>query len=289
MRARSLALLGLTLALTCASACVSRFADFHVRQITAVQVHDIDEHGFAMTVNARVENPNRLAAQVRDIRFRASTGAYLLGTGEVARPVTAPARSSFPLAATVWVPFAQLPADFPARIADGALPLIVDASFSADTRIGQFDMQLRTEGRTAIDRDLAVVISGALRSSAVRVTEITQLGFELTGVRLQVRVTLRNAFPFPLRIERGDIGFLLGGLRVGSTRIERAIDLPARGQVAGEFTVRVSHTDMLRVAAAVSAGDVATRAAGTLWIAPIGGIERIPFDVATDLSVIEGL
>lgn len=284
----SLVLLALSLAVA-ASGCISQFADFHVRELSGVHVHDIDDTGFAMTVRAQVENPNRLDAQVSDIRFRASTGGHLLGRGSVAGSSLARARSVFPLDATVRVQFADLPADLPARVADGALPLTVDSTFRARTRIGQFDMNLRAQGRTVLGQALEVMIAGGLRSSTVRVTRLTDVGLRLFGVRLQVQVALRNAFPFPVHITRGHIALLVGGRRVAVTRVDAAIVLPARGRATRVFTVDVSHADMLRLAASLAQGDLSTRAAGTLWIEPIGGVERIPFDVATDLSAIESL
>lgn len=282
-------LIAVGIAWALATGCVSQFAEFHVRELSSVQVGDIDDTGFAMTVRAQVENPNRLAAEVSDIRFQASMGDKVLGTGQVAGAIQAGARSVFPMDATVRVRFADLPADLPAQVADGTLPLTVDAAFKAKTSIGKFTMKLRATDRTAIDQTMQVMIAGGLRGSTVRVTRLAGVNLGLTGVRLRVNVALHNAFPFPVRIVRGDIDLLLGGRRVGATRIDRPIDLPARTRVMRELTVQVSHADMLRMVTSVGQGAVATRAAGTLWIAPIGGIERIPFDVATDLSAIESL
>ena len=289
MTAKALALAAACSTVLFASACAHHFVAFHVRELSAVRVDHIDGDGFDMTVRVEVENPNRLTAEVSDIRFSARTGEYALGAGRGVGTIRAGARSVFPMTATMRVRFADLPADFPDRVQGGSLPLTVDAAFQARTSIGRFAMTLRERGRTAIDQSLPVVIAGGLRGSAVRVTGIEDIGLGLTGMRLQVRVSLANALPFPVRVTRGDIALLVGDRRVGATRIEAPIDLPARGRVERELAVLVSYVDMLRLGQSIGAGDLATRASGTLWIAPIGGVERIPFDVATDLSAIESL
>jgi LEA14-like dessication related protein len=257
-----------------------------VREITQVRVDAIDAEGFAMTVHAQVENPNPIAAELTDIRFAARMGEYPLGSGAVADPVRAEASSVFPLRAAMRVAFANLPPDLPARVAAGQLPLTVLAEFTAATRIGRFGMRLRADDRVQIGEALRVVIAGGLRGPTVRITEITRVGLALTGVRVQVRVGLHNAFPFPLRIRRGDIALMLGRLQVGTTRITQGFDMPARARVSRELTIAVSHRDMLRTVRAVSTGQVQPRAVGTLWIEPIAGIERIPFDVHTELATV---
>ena len=278
--------------LTCAGSaigCVNRMADFHVREIASVRVHDIDESGFEMTVLARVENPNRVSARVSDIRFHTSMDGAPLGQGRVPGPVEAVARSIFDLHATVRVPFADLPADLPARVAGGILPLTVMAAFVADTKLGRFPMRLTARGDTAIAEALQVLIEGGLSGDLVKVTRLSNVALGLTGVRLRVRVALRNALPFPVQVQRGDVALLLGHRQVGHTRIERGFTLPARARIHRDVEVHVGHGDMLRAGRSLMNGELAVGARGTLFIEPIGGVERIPFEVATDLSVIESL
>ena len=288
-RPSALALTAVVLVVMAAGGCVSQFADFHVREISSVRVDNIDADGFDMTVGVAVENPNRMTAEVSDIRFTASMGEHVLGAGRGVGTIRAGARTVFPMTARMRVRFEDLPGDLPGRVKDGSFPLTVAAAFQARTRVGHFAMKLRETGRTAIDQTLQVVIAGGLRGSVVQITGIERVGLALTGVRLQVRVSLANALPFPVRIIRGEIFMLLGGRRVSATRVDSAIELPARGKVDREFLVQVSHGDMLRLARSLAEGELATRATGTLWIEPIGGVARIPFDVATELSAIEGL
>lgn len=273
--------------------CASRLANFHVQEITAVEVHHMDEQGFDMTVRTRVENPNRIAAELHDIRFQAASGDRVLGRGNVADSVAdsiaAPARSTFDLNATVRVQFTDLPADLPARIADGFLPLTVKAQFAADTRIGRFDMRLTATGRTAIARALQVMITGGVRSHILRVTRLTQVAVGLTGLRLRLRVAVHNAFPFAIFVRGGRIELALGQRRAGVAYIDEPLTLPPRAQQQREFDITISHGDMLRAMRSVWEGDLSVTARGTLNIDPIGGVDVIPFDVRADPSVIVGL
>ncbi len=271
--------------LVLAAGCFGHWVDFRVREISGLRARDIDDRGFGLTVRSRLLNPNRVGAVISDIRYRISTGNHPLGRGRIAGPIQVPARSPFDLDASLRVDYADLPGDFPRRVASGRLPLTVQTSLVAETRLGTFSMNLRSTGRVEIAEALEVAVTGSFRGRAVKVRRIRLASLSARAVELRLEVALHNAFAFPLRIERGEVELFVNGRYFGRSGIDSAVELPAGRTVIREFDVSAAHFRTWLAAGALLAGAPRFRARGVLWIEPIGGVSRIPFDLNADASV----
>lgn len=269
--------------------CSPQFATLRVAAISDVQVARIDRDGFDMVVVTRVENPNRLSAEVSDIRFVASIGEHVLGRGTVPGVVHAAAQSAFDIEAAVRVRFADLPADLPARIADGVVPLTVLTDMTAQTRVGEFDMTVRADGDTEIAASLPVMVRGALSAPVVQVAGVRSFGAGIGSITLRVQTRLRNAFPFPIRIKRGQVSLYLGEGRAGSSTFDVPFTLRPYQRSVREFELTITHGDLFRTLRALISGELGLRARGSLDIEPIGGVSRVPFDVLVDSAALADL
>jgi len=265
--------------------CVERLVDFHVRRVEGVRVTHIDGEGFNLVVRCRLENPNRLGAELRDVRFRSLVGQDRLGEGTLPGPITVAARSPFTLEAPVRVAFARLPADFPARVRGGFIRLRTEADLTAKTQLGTYHMHLVSEDRTRIAEALEVAIQGPFKSQAFRIDRITLGGVALRRVSLRVRFTARNLFPFPVRITRGSYTIAINGSHFGDGTLQQPISIPPRGQASAEVDLLATHGAVGSAIAAMMGQDPRFRLKGTLWIDPIGGVERLPIDIEADSTI----
>jgi LEA14-like dessication related protein len=280
------ALLALAIA-ALAPGCFKHWVDFEVQRISAMRVHDIDGRGFDVTVRAVIANPNRVGATIRDVRFQAFTGAHPVGKGFVAGPITIAANSQFELEAPVRIAYADLPADLPARVQGGALPLTIRASFDAVTSVGTFHMDLEKSGQVEIARALEVAVSGRFRGDALVVKRIAMATVDTHSLGLQVQVELRNAFAFPVRVRQGEVALWVNDQHFGKTAFSEHIELPPRLAVAHTFAIAASHRDVWATVKVLLESEPVFRARGTLWIEPIAGVAEVPFDVIADMSVFD--
>ncbi|WP_428264210.1 LEA type 2 family protein [Haliangium sp.] len=265
--------------------CFRHWVDFEVRRITAVRVTAVHADGFDAVVESEVENPNRVGASVHDVAVEVRSGGALLGTGVVPGPVPAPARSRFVIAAPLRVRYADLPADLPARVADGRLPIEVEARLVAETAVGTLTMALRSEGAPEIADALEVAIEGAFQGGAVRIQSIRVTDVGLLQVRLGITLALDNRFPFPITVRRARFALEVDGRHFGTGTLADPVTLPAAAALAAEVEVVAYHWRAGRAALAVLRGANRFRGTGTLWIEPIGGVAELPFDVTADGSV----
>jgi LEA14-like dessication related protein len=267
--------------------CFKHWVDFEVQRISAMRVQGIDARGFDVTVRAVIVNPNRVGATIRNIRFQALTGAHTVGKGFVAGPITIAANSQFELEAPVRIVYVDLPADLPARVQGGVLPLTIRASLDAATSIGTFHMDLEESGRVEIARALEVAVSGRFRGDALVVKRIAMASVDTHSLGLHVQVELRNAFAFPVRIHQGQVALWVNEQHFGKTAFTENIELPPRQAIARTFAIAASHRDVWATVKALLEGEPVFRARGTLWIEPIAGVAEVPFDVTADMSVFD--
>jgi LEA14-like dessication related protein len=270
-----------------APGCFKHWVDFEVQRISAMRVQGIDARGFDVRVRAVIANPNRVGATIRNIRFQALTGAHPVGQGFVAGPITIAANSQFELEAPVRIVYADLPADLPARVQDGALPLTIRASLDAATKLGTFHMDLEESGRVEIARALEVAVSGRFHGDALVVKRISMALVDTQSLGLNVQVELRNAFAFPVRIRQGQVALWVNDQHFGKTAFTEVIELPPRQAIARTFAIAASHKDVWATVKALLEAEPVFRARGTLWIEPIAGVAEVPFDVTADMSVFD--
>lgn len=281
------AFLAVALAVLASSGCFKHWVDFEVRRISAMHVHDIDAHGFDITVRSVIVNPNRAGATLHNIRFHALSGGHPVGQGFVAGPITVAANSQFELDAPVRIAYADLPADLPARVQDGVLPLTIRASLDADTSIGTYHMNLEESGRVEIARALAVAVSGRFGGDALVVRRIALASVDAQSLGLQVQVELRNAFAFPVRIRRGQVALWVNDQHFGKTAFNDMIEIPPRQAIAHTFAIAAAHQDVWATVKALLDREPVFRARGALWIEPIAGVSEVPFDITADMSVFD--
>jgi len=278
-------LLLLVLCLALEPACVERFVDFRVERLLALRATRVDASGFNLIVKSEVANPNRLDAEVSQVSFRAYLGPHPIGSGQVAGPFQAPAGGRFVLEAPVRVAYASLPADFPARVEGGALALRTEARFRARTSLGSYTMQVASEGRTRIAEALQVAVQGPFQGEALRVESITLGGIAIRQVRLRVRFRARNLFAFPLQIQGGDFKLDINDAYFGESSLPRPLELPARGSATTELEIVATHGVVGAVVLGMLGKEPRFRVRGTVRIAPIGGVSRIPIDVQADSTI----
>jgi LEA14-like dessication related protein len=267
------------------AACAPRWVDFEVRRVRGVHVTAVDDDGMDVIVTSDIANPNRVGATLHNIEFRAATGPHALGRGALPGPVTANARSEFSLKAPMRIRYADLPADLPARVATGRLPLTVHTSLAATTALGTFAMNLAWTGETEIARLLEVALTGSFRSRAVRVQSIRLAGVGLFRMSLVVRVVMYNAFPFAVHIRGGALDLYVAGQYFGNTRITAPILLAPGHTETREFVISAAHLSAWRTLRATLDSSPRFRARGTLHIDPIAGVAQIPVDIRMDSSV----
>ncbi len=280
MSVRLLALLALA-----AAGCVERFVDFRVEKLVALKATRVDGSGFNLLVKSEVANPNRLDAEVSEVDFRAYLGPSLIGSGHVAGPFSAPAGGRFLLEAPLRVAYGDLPADFPARVAGGELALRTEARFRARTSLGRYTMQVTSEGRTRIAEALQVAVQGSFQGEALRVEGIALGALALRQVQLRVRFRLRNLFAFPVKIEGGDFKLAINDAPFGESSLPSALELPARGSATTTLEIAATHGVVGSVVLGMLGKEPRFRVRGTVRIAPIGGVSRIPVDVQADSSI----
>ena len=264
--------------------CADRFVDFRVQRLLGMRVTKIDRVGFDTLVRCELENPNPIGAEIEDVVFRARMGEYLLGRGHLAGPVSVAARSHFQLEFPLRVLYADLPADFPSRVASGELKIVTEAGLRAHTRAGTYDMTLVSTGSTRIAESLPVAVQGPFRGDAVRVEAINLAGIELRRMRLRIRFVATNLFAFPVSIRRGELRLEVNGRFFGESRLG-ALLLPPRGSRSAEVEVAATHGAVAAVALSWLGEEPQFHLQGTLWIDPIGGVGRVPLDVRADASV----
>lgn len=287
MVTRATPVVGLTLITLVISqpGCIDRLADFHVRRLVGVTVKGIDGHGFNMLVHCELENPNPLGAKVSEIRFSSYLGQSLVGRGRIDGPIDVAARSRFPLEVPVRVAYENLPADLPARVADGTVQLRTVTDLSARTRLGTYRMHLVSRGRTEIAKALEVAIQGPFRGRAVQILGIRLGGMHLRRIQLLARVRARNLFAFPLRIRRGSYRIAINGEHFGEGTLSRPITIQARSTVETEMAVTATHGAVGKTILAMLGQEPRFKLTGTLWIDPIGGVSRLPLEVEADASI----
>jgi LEA14-like dessication related protein len=239
-----------------------------------------------MQVRCRVHNPNRLGATIRDLRFEAFLGTHRVGRGSVPGSRQVAARSSFTLTAPVRVAYSALPADLPAQTRGGVLPLRVRASFRATTSLGTFRMHPESVSRVPVGPQIAVLVRSTFASRDTIRARVTRLRVGIT-VRIQVELSVRNRFPFPLRIRRAAYRVRVGDLPVGGGLLTRPWSLAPGRVVRRRFSLTVPAHIALRAAWKLRGRHAPRiRVRGVVWIDPIAGVERIPFDVLTDAGVL---
>jgi LEA14-like dessication related protein len=270
-----------------APGCFKHWVDFEVRRISAMHVHEIDARGFDVTVRSVIVNPNRVGATIRNIRFHALSGDHLVGQGHLAGPITVAANGQLEVEAPVRIAYADLPADLPARVQDGALPLTIRASLDAVTSIGTFHMDLEESGRVEIARALEVAVSGRFGGDALVVRRIALASVDTRSLGLQVQVELRNAFAFPVRIRQGQVALWVNDQHFGKTAFNDMIEIPPRQSITRTFDIAAAHKDVWATLQALLDSEPLFRARGTLWIEPIAGVSELPFDVTADMSVFD--
>jgi LEA14-like dessication related protein len=269
----------------CAGGCIERLVDFRVRELVALRATAIDDSGFDLRVRMRIENPNRLSAEVRDLRFVAFVGEHRIGAGSLAGPFAAPADASFELEAPVRVSYGDLPADFPARVKGGELELRTEARFRARTSLGDYAMRLESESRTRIAPALEVAVQGSFGGRALSVENVRLAGVELRRVRLRVRLRARNHFAFPITVRGGEFRLAINDQHFGESKLERPLALSPRGQAVAELAIAASHGVVGDVVVGMFGKEPQFRVRGHVEIAPIGGVSRIPIDVRAGSSV----
>ena len=206
--------------------CPKQLGDFTVKRLLGVKVKAIDSTGFDMLVRCELHNPNPVDATISDVAFHTSTDGHLLGVGKLAGPVAVKAKSDFVLEVPIRVKYQDLPRDLPRRVAKGTLALTTDATFSAKTSLGTFKMSVRSHGTTEIAKTLAVAVRGSFKGDALRIKAVKLAGLRLRRVHLKLELTLKNAFPFPVRIKRARYTLSINGTRFGDGAIEQPISLP---------------------------------------------------------------
>lgn len=281
----ALAPVGLLLWVSASCGCVERLADFHVRRLLGVRVEGIDGRGFNMKVRCELENPNPLDAEVSEIHFRTYLGKSLAGKGQMAGPVKAPARSRFKLEVPVRVAYDQLPADLPARVADGTVLLRTETDLRAKTRLGTYRMHLVSTDRTKIAEALEVAIQGPFKGHGLKIMGIRLGGVQLRRVRLKARVRARNQFAFPIRIRRGSYRIAINGEHFGDGALSVPITIGAKSQVETTLEVTATHGAVGKSILAMMGQEPHFKLTGTLWIDPIGGVSRLPLEVEADSSI----
>jgi LEA14-like dessication related protein len=267
------------------SGCVERLADFSVQSLEGVRCTGIDGKGFNLLVRCQLQNPNGLGATVQNVHFQTFAGRYLLGEGRFQGPLRVRPKSEFLLEVPVRVSYSGLPADFPERVKDGHLRMRTEVNLTAKTKLGSYDMHLSTVDRVKIAEALGVAIQGPFRGGAFRIDSITLAGLKLRRVTLRIRFTARNMFAFPFRIRRGTFGISINGSPFGDTKLEQPLQLEPRSQVSVDTVVTASHGAVGRAIAAMMGEDPRFRLKGTLWIDPIGGVDRLPVEVDADSSI----
>jgi LEA14-like dessication related protein len=266
-------------------ACVERFVDFRVERLVALKATRVDASGFNLLVQTEIANPNRLDAEVSEVGFRAFLGAHRIGAGQVAGPFHAPAGGRFLLEAPLRVAFGDLPADFPERVAGGELALRTEASFRARTALGRYAMRVTSEGRTRIAEALQVAVQGTFQGDALTVEGISLGSLALRQVRLKVRFRVRNHFAFPLSIKGGDFKLDINDAPFGESSLPGPLTLPPRGSATTTLEIAATHGVVGSVVVGMLGKEPRFRVRGTVRIAPIGGVSRIPIDVQADSSI----
>ena len=266
-------------------ACPSSFSTFRVHELVGGEVSAVDDEGFAINIRAELENPNPVGAELTNIVFTTATGQHALGSGRIAGPIKVAAKSRFLLTVPVRVRYDSLPADLPRRVSGSTLPLTARAQLVARTSFGSFDLTLTARGQTAISRALEVAVAGPYRGSGLRVERVDLDGLELRRVRLKLRLKARNRFAFALRVTRVRYELSINGSPFGTGKLDSQTDLPAKGSATFDLPVVASHGAVGRAIGAMLGSDPRFRVRGTVWIAPMAGVSKIPFDVTADSSV----
>jgi len=267
--------------------CFKRPLDFTVRSIQGIRVVGIDATGFTMYTTCRLENPNPMGAELRNIQFTTYIGPHLVGRGRIGRPVTVDAHSRFTLVAPLHIAYADLPADFPRWARNGTVRLRVEASFAAHLAVGTFALRARYNGPVRVDEAVNVAIQGPFRGDSIKVTSIAVVGMNLRHTRLRFHLQARNKLAFATRFRRGEVMVTINGERFGAGTLDKPLLLPPRSVRTFQVEVRATHGALGQSVVALLGGDPVIRVTGTLWIDPIAGVSRLPIDVTTDASVFD--
>lgn len=265
--------------------CAERFLDFQVQRLVGLRVTQIDGAGFQMQVRCELQNPNPLGATVDEVDYRVRLGQHPLGRGRLPGPIAVGARGRFTLEVPVRVNYADLPADFPEQVKDGVIRLVSEAALRARTGLGTYRMLLTSTGTTRVDETISVLVQGTFRGEALRVESIGLAGLELRQIRLRLRLRTRNLFAFPVEIQRGEFRLDVNDRFFGESRLEQPLRLPPRGSVPTEVQITATHGTVASMVTSMLGQEPRFRVRGTLWIAPLAGVSRIPIDVKADSSV----
>lgn len=267
--------------------CIEKWADFEVRSISEFQITGVDNAGVDAVVLCELVNPNPVDARIRDIQFVARSGNERLGIGRLAGPVVAKSKQPFTLKVPVRIVFADLPSDFPRRVAKARLPLTVEATFKAETPLGIYHLRLRSRGRTVGLEHLRIAMAGKFRSDALWVEKIRLGKATIKGVRLSVALGAKNALPFAVKVNRATVSLDINGSPFGKTTLAEPVHLRSAERTQLTVEVVATHGAVGRALGAMLGSDPRFRIRGTLWIDPIAGISKIPFDLEADSSVFQ--
>lgn len=268
------------------TACFDKWVDFQARRIVGLEVKTIEDDGFRLDVRCELHNPNALSATLTDVSFEAHTGKFLVGRGRFKGPLTVPAKGPFTLTAPLSVRYADLPADFPRRVAGGTLPLVLRTHFRAKTSLGSYEMTLVSRGAPAIAKALQVAVRGTFRSKTLRVEGYELDKLALRGVTLMLRLRAENAFAFPVRIRKARYRVTIDGRPLGEGELKTPLALPPKGTKRLRLPVRARHGATAFALGALFGANPRFRVRGKLWIDPIGGVSEIPIDLQADASVL---
>ena len=272
-----------------ASGCMDSLVAFQVRRVTSLQVVRIQGDSFTMRVQCEVENPNRVSAQLDGIRFKVFSGDHLLGQGAVPGTVEAPAREMLTLQSLMSVRYRSLPADFPARVRSGKLDLTTHVSFTATSKLGALELNLRSRDQVAVAQAVEVAVRGSFQGPNIRVERIQPTGFDLRRTHLTVGLRANNPFAFAVGVQRGTFELYINGKLVGDAALKKRSVVAPGSSALLQVQLDADHGALGAALLTLLARDPKFRVKGTLWIDPIGGVTRLPIDVTADASVLDEL
>ncbi|MCK5801041.1 MAG: LEA type 2 family protein [Deltaproteobacteria bacterium] len=274
-----------SLSLFSSAGCFRKWVKFRTLQIKTIEVKAVNDASFRLDTRCELENPNALGATVTAVRFVAKTGNAIIGRGVLPGPINVPSKKRFDLVAPLVIRYADLPADFPQRVAGGLLPLTIETHFTATTSLGKYTMDLVSTGKPQIAKALEVAIHGSFRGRSLIIETYTLRKIGLRGVTLDLHVKAQNLFAFPIRIRRALYHVDINDKAFGDGEMKTPLPIPPQKTRRRILSVSATHGAIGNAVVALFGKTPRFRVRGTLWIDPVGGVSKIPIDLTADDSV----
>jgi len=280
VRARALVFLALPAALP--AACFSRATEVSVVSLDRLRV--VEQAGprvsVELTLTVKTNAPVDSTITVLAYELAFGNDPPIVRGGRLP-PVEVPAGGVVQLVLPAELGLAQLPRDLPALAAKGSLPYRAIVWTESTSVAGTHQHRLEPKGEAPLGPTFEAVVDGAFAADGVTIVGVGPFGVEGPDLVIGVELQFPGYLPFPLQVTRVGYRLSLGGDYVGEGESREGFVVAPETGGRGKLTLRVPAVGVPGVVGKLALGQRALLVEGTVEIAPIGPVRRIPFRART--------